>query len=70
MVTSIVSVSLESQVSKTKTQHNTTQLNMYILGERKDLPEGLPDFLDRVKQFVPLPRAVGFGLSTHDHYLG
>lgn len=41
-----------------------------VTGARKELPEGLEEFLGRVKKYIALPRAVGFGLSTHQHFLG
>ncbi|MCK9517496.1 MAG: tryptophan synthase subunit alpha [Dehalococcoidia bacterium] len=36
-------------------------------GQRADLPEGLPAFLDRVRKHAELPLAVGFGISTREH---
>ncbi len=38
-----------------------------VTGARKNLSEGLPDYLDRVRRFVDLPLAVGFGISRPEH---
>ncbi len=38
-----------------------------ITGARNDLPEGLPAFLDKVRQNTELPLVVGFGVSTREH---
>jgi tryptophan synthase alpha chain len=38
-----------------------------ITGARRELWEGLPDFLDRVRRFTDLPLAVGFGISSAAH---
>jgi len=39
-----------------------------ITGERAELPEHLPKFINRVRQFTTLPLAVGFGISTRSHF--
>jgi len=39
-----------------------------ITGERTELPEHLPVFIKRVRQFTSLPLAVGFGISTRRHF--
>lgn len=39
-----------------------------ITGERTELPENLPIFINRVRQFTTLPLAVGFGISTRRHF--
>lgn len=39
-----------------------------ITGERAELPEHLPIFIKRVRQFTTLPLAVGFGISTRRHF--
>jgi len=39
-----------------------------ITGERAELPENLPIFINRVRQFTSLPLAVGFGISTRRHF--
>jgi tryptophan synthase alpha chain len=36
-----------------------------VTGARAQLPASLPEFLARVRRHTPLPRAVGFGISTH-----
>jgi tryptophan synthase alpha chain len=38
-----------------------------VTGARRELWEGLPAFLDRVRTFTDLPLVVGFGISTADH---
>jgi tryptophan synthase alpha chain len=38
-----------------------------VTGARRELWEGLPDFLDRVRRFTDLPLAVGFGISSAAH---
>lgn len=38
-----------------------------VTGRRTDLQAGLLPFLQRVRQATPLPRAVGFGVSTPAH---
>ena len=38
-----------------------------VTGARANLSEGLPPFLRRVRAATDLPRAVGFGVSTHEH---
>ncbi len=38
-----------------------------VTGARRDLWEGLPDFLDRVRRFTDLPLVVGFGISSAAH---
>jgi tryptophan synthase alpha chain len=35
-----------------------------VTGQRQDLDQELSGFLDRVRQYSDLPRAVGFGIST------
>jgi len=40
-----------------------------VTGERKELPKELPHFLGRVREATKLPAAVGFGVSTRDHFL-
>jgi len=37
-------------------------------GAREKLPEGLPEFVDRVRSYTDLPIAVGFGISQHKHF--
>lgn len=39
-----------------------------ITGSRNDLPPHLPAFVQRVRSFTNLPLAVGFGISTRDHF--
>lgn len=39
-----------------------------VTGARSELPSSVGDYTDRVKKHIPLPRALGFGLSTHEHY--
>jgi tryptophan synthase alpha chain len=36
-------------------------------GAREHLPEGLREFVARVREHVPLPLCVGFGIATPDH---
>lgn len=38
-----------------------------ITGERKKLDKSISDYLDRVKSHIPLPLAVGFGISKMEH---
>jgi len=38
-----------------------------VTGARSDLPEGLSDFLARVRRCTALPLAVGFGMSRREH---
>jgi tryptophan synthase alpha chain len=38
-----------------------------VTGARRDLWEGLPAFLDRVRRHTDLPLVVGFGISTAAH---
>jgi tryptophan synthase alpha chain len=38
-----------------------------VTGARRDLWQGLPDFLDRVRGHTDLPLVVGFGISTATH---
>jgi tryptophan synthase alpha chain len=38
-----------------------------VTGARASLSEGLPAYLDRVRRFVDLPLAVGFGISRPEH---
>src|SRR6266542_1434055 len=38
-----------------------------LTGARRELWEGLPDFLDRVRRHTDLPLVVGFGISTAAH---
>jgi tryptophan synthase alpha chain len=38
-----------------------------VTGARKDLPPGLPAFVNRVKKATPLPVCVGFGIATPAH---
>jgi tryptophan synthase alpha chain len=38
-----------------------------VTGARRELWEGLPDFLDRVRRHTDLPLVVGFGISTAAH---
>jgi tryptophan synthase alpha subunit len=37
-----------------------------VTGARSELPPDLPDFLARIRAHIPLPLAVGFGLSTRE----
>jgi len=39
-----------------------------VTGERVELPENLPVFINRVRQFTSLPLAVGFGISTRRQF--
>jgi len=39
-----------------------------VTGERKALPTQLPVFLERVRKATSLPMAVGFGVSTREHF--
>jgi tryptophan synthase alpha chain len=39
-----------------------------VTGARKELPEGLEEFVTRVRAYTPLPIAVGFGISQHKHF--
>lgn len=39
-----------------------------VTGARKDLPEELPAFLANIKKYTKLPLAVGFGISSHEHF--
>lgn len=39
-----------------------------VTGERTELPEHLPVFLKRIRQFTSQPLAVGFGISTRNHF--
>ncbi len=38
-----------------------------VTGERRQLPEELPDFVRRVRALTSVPLAVGFGISTAEH---
>jgi tryptophan synthase alpha chain len=38
-----------------------------VTGARRELWDGLPDFLDRVRRHTDLPLVVGFGISTAAH---
>jgi tryptophan synthase alpha chain len=38
-----------------------------VTGARENLPPGLPDFLDRVREYTSLPLVVGFGVSEKRH---
>src|SRR5258708_13996168 len=38
-----------------------------VTGARTTLSEGLPTYLDRVRRFVEVPLAVGFGISRPEH---
>jgi len=38
-----------------------------VTGARRELWDGLPDFLDRVRRHTDLPLSVGFGISTAAH---
>jgi tryptophan synthase alpha chain len=38
-----------------------------VTGEREALPEGLPALVRRIRNFTPLPIAVGFGISLPSH---
>lgn len=38
-----------------------------VTGEQDTMPEDLPAFIRRVRQFTPLPIAVGFGISQPSH---
>lgn len=38
-----------------------------VTGARRELWDGLPDFLDRVRRFTDLPLVVGFGISSAAH---
>eukprot|EP00656_Telonema_subtile_P004784 TRINITY_DN12185_c0_g1_i2.p1 TRINITY_DN12185_c0_g1~~TRINITY_DN12185_c0_g1_i2.p1 ORF type:complete len:681 (+),score=226.28 TRINITY_DN12185_c0_g1_i2:154-2196(+) len=38
-----------------------------VTGARAAVADSLPTFLERVKRLCPLPAAVGFGISTHEH---
>lgn len=39
-----------------------------VTGERSELPENLPVFIQRVRQFTKQPLAIGFGISTRRHF--
>jgi len=39
-----------------------------VTGARDEVPEALPQFIERVRSFTDLPIAVGFGISTHKHF--
>ncbi|TEU01330.1 MAG: tryptophan synthase subunit alpha [Dehalococcoidia bacterium] len=39
-----------------------------VTGARQELPPGLPAFVNRVRARIPLPIAVGFGISKHKHF--
>jgi tryptophan synthase alpha subunit len=39
-----------------------------ITGERKELPEYLPKFIDNIRSKTKLPLAIGFGISSRVHY--
>ena len=40
-----------------------------VTGARTELPADLQTFIERVRKHIKLPIAVGFGLSTREHYL-
>lgn len=40
-----------------------------VTGTRTELPSNLQDFIKRVKKYIKIPVAVGFGLSTRTHYI-
>ena len=40
-----------------------------VTGARTELPKDLKDFISRVKKYISLPIAIGFGLSTRTHFL-
>jgi tryptophan synthase alpha chain len=39
-----------------------------VTGAREELPEGLGEFVERVRSYTDLPIAVGFGISQHKHF--
>jgi tryptophan synthase alpha chain len=39
-----------------------------VTGARHELPQGLEEFVGRVRRFSPLPIAVGFGISQPKHF--
>jgi tryptophan synthase alpha chain len=41
-----------------------------VTGARSELPEGLPEFVARVREHTPLPLCVGFGISTPEQAHG
>jgi tryptophan synthase alpha chain len=41
-----------------------------VTGARSALPDYLPAYLQRVRQFIDLPLAVGFGISQREHVKG
>eukprot|EP00924_Labyrinthula_sp_SR-Ha-C_P016763 snap_masked-scaffold_6-processed-gene-14.33-mRNA-1 protein AED:0.06 eAED:0.06 QI:0/-1/0/1/-1/1/1/0/269 len=40
-----------------------------VTGQRKDLSSELPVYCARVKKAINLPRALGFGISSHEHIM-
>lgn len=40
-----------------------------VTGQRKDLPPELPAFIKRVQSMTQLPLAIGFGISTREHFV-
>ena len=40
-----------------------------VTGARSELPQELAAFLERVRKQIPLPLAVGFGISQPEHFL-
>ena len=40
-----------------------------VTGARSELPQELSAFLERVRKQIPLPLAVGFGISQPEHFL-
>ncbi|DBA00011.1 TPA: hypothetical protein N0F65_002014 [Lagenidium giganteum] len=40
-----------------------------VTGERTDLPPNLDTFINKIRKHVQLPLALGFGLSTREHFV-
>jgi len=40
-----------------------------VTGSRKDLAGNIEEYTQKVGAHIKLPRAIGFGLSTHEHYV-
>ena len=40
-----------------------------VTGGRNEMSTSLPDFVKRARKFIKKPLAVGFGISTREHFV-